>query len=356
MCTACLPSGRVAWSTPPNAPPPPSLSTAGCGAWLAPWGWGPNQGRDDGRQHGAGSAPEPFFALLCHPHAMPCLSHPLYARSAPTRTCAHWMSATLPSQSTLSVDSSGRAVAQSMTALMPTSVAGRVVGSDRSACMCVRACGVWLRRLKMQGWCSPPCYFCGVGVGGLLHVAVQSPRPQPSPHCTSALQALTAHQCAWSHAPARWLPPTRGGSQRGSALAARCSARHNPHLVPASQSACPLSQCLCRCWGVGCASEAHTPLWFTLQGALSHSGCQPICVAVAHGPTTQMPEHTHMHTTQGAARRTSHDEDGVLWHGRAVGHAPHRFRAALACVGRGVQGVVCVPVGVPLVRGGVCRG
>jgi len=34
----------------------------------------------------------------------------------------------------LSADSSGRAVAQSITALTPTIVAGRVVGSDRSAC------------------------------------------------------------------------------------------------------------------------------------------------------------------------------------------------------------------------------
>lgn len=67
--------------------------------------------------------PPPPRALNPHP-----------APSTPTHTCAHWMSATLPSQSTFCVDSSGRAVAQSMMALMPTRVAGREVGSVRSAC------------------------------------------------------------------------------------------------------------------------------------------------------------------------------------------------------------------------------
>ena len=46
---------------------------------------------------------------------------------------AHWMSAFLPSQSTLSVDSSGLAVAQSITVWMPTSAAGSEDGSVRSA-------------------------------------------------------------------------------------------------------------------------------------------------------------------------------------------------------------------------------
>jgi hypothetical protein len=44
------------------------------------------------------------------------------------------MRATLPSQSTFCVLSSGRAVAQSMMALIPTRVAGRDVGSVKSAC------------------------------------------------------------------------------------------------------------------------------------------------------------------------------------------------------------------------------
>lgn len=51
------------------------------------------------------------------------------------RTCADWMSATLPSQSTFRVDSSGRAVAQSMMVLTPTRHAGRELGSVRSPCM-----------------------------------------------------------------------------------------------------------------------------------------------------------------------------------------------------------------------------
>jgi hypothetical protein len=45
------------------------------------------------------------------------------------RTCAHCMRATLPSQSIFCVDSSGRAVEQSITVWMPTSAAGRLVGS-----------------------------------------------------------------------------------------------------------------------------------------------------------------------------------------------------------------------------------
>lgn len=55
--------------------------------------------------------------------------------ATPLRTCAHCINATLPSQSTFCVLSSGLAVAQSMIALMPTRVAGREVGSVRSACM-----------------------------------------------------------------------------------------------------------------------------------------------------------------------------------------------------------------------------
>ena len=47
-------------------------------------------------------------------------------------TCALWMRATLPSQSTLSVDSSGRAVAQSITVCTPTKVAGMDAMSVRS--------------------------------------------------------------------------------------------------------------------------------------------------------------------------------------------------------------------------------
>lgn len=47
--------------------------------------------------------------------------------------CAHWMRATLPSQSIFSVDSSGRAVAQSMTVWMPTRAAGKEDGSVKSA-------------------------------------------------------------------------------------------------------------------------------------------------------------------------------------------------------------------------------
>ena len=50
------------------------------------------------------------------------------------QTCAHWMRAFLPSQSTLSADSSGRAVAQSITMLTPTNVAGNDDGSVKSAC------------------------------------------------------------------------------------------------------------------------------------------------------------------------------------------------------------------------------
>jgi len=59
------------------------------------------------------------------------------------------MRAFLPSQSTFVVDSSGRAVAQSMTVWMPTRVAGRDEGSPRSACTVVAP----QSRKKSAGFC-----------------------------------------------------------------------------------------------------------------------------------------------------------------------------------------------------------
>ena len=68
-----------------------------------------------------------------------------------SHTCALWMSATLPSQSTLSVDSSGRAVAQSMTVCTPTMVAGRDVMSVRSPCRSAGREGRGPRRMCGRG-------------------------------------------------------------------------------------------------------------------------------------------------------------------------------------------------------------
>ena len=59
------------------------------------------------------------------------------------------MRAFLPTQSTFWVDSSGLAVAQSMTVWMPTRVAGRDEGSPRSACTVVAP----QSRKKSAGFC-----------------------------------------------------------------------------------------------------------------------------------------------------------------------------------------------------------